>query len=340
MKITLLAVSLLLVTNALAVRLEVKERMTFEPVASARKAGVLRDARAAFTLSDGSQWITHSVPADNEPGAIGVTRFGTDGSERVFLLSDWLPEKSIPRGWAGQVYGVALLDDGRIAVSGGWTDGRNSHNAILVLRARKDGGYDTERVNEVPGVSQIAGAQRNTILAVTSDASMKDGGPLMTLYDTEGRIRARMFAQKGRFSAAEAARNAAKVHLHRISEKTFAFYDPTSDEVGVFDLEVTADEAIFSGRTVLFVGDDTSTAGLPVVGIDTWADGDILVARAGNIRGRMGTELTIYGSDHSVKQVTFLDRPWNLMLREKDRVHGVVRKGDVALDTVVLRFEN
>jgi hypothetical protein len=60
----LLVLSLFLATDLLAVRLDVKERLDIEPIGSPRKAQVLRDARAAFTRADGSQWITHSAPAD------------------------------------------------------------------------------------------------------------------------------------------------------------------------------------------------------------------------------------------------------------------------------------
>lgn len=339
MRKTLLGFSLLVASNVLAVRLEVKERMTFDPVASPRMAKVLRDARGAFTLPDGSQWITHATWAEREPSAIGVTRFGADGSERLFLLSDFLPKGTIPRGWVGQVYGVALLDDGRIAVSGGWTDKRTSHNAIIILRPLKDGSYETERVNKVPGVRQIVGAPRNTILAVTSDANLRDGGPLLTVYDTEGRMRARGFMHKGRFSPAEAARNASEAQLRRVTDTLFALYDPSGQEVVVFWMEVKDAETIWKGHSVLFVGDDASTAHLPIIGFDAWGNGDVLIARAGNIRGRVGTQLTLYAANsHAVKQSIFLDRPWNHMLREHDKIHGVVHRGQVALDTVALQL--
>jgi hypothetical protein len=187
---------------------------------------------------------------------------------------------------------------------------------------------------------QRAGGPRNTIVAVTSDAQVRGGGPLLAVYDTHGRRRGRMFAQNAAASAPEAARNAAKVHLHRISDRRFAFYEPPAERVVVFDVDVRDDEVIFSGRTIIFIGDDASTAGLPVVGIAGWDNGDVLVARVGAIRGIVGTQLTVYGADHSIKQAVMLDRPWNLMLRDSDSIHGVVRKGDVLLDTVALRLDD
>jgi hypothetical protein len=338
MRKTMLILSLLLANNALAVRLAVDPRTAVEPVDSPRKAKVLRDARAAFTLPDGSQWITHRVPAQREPGAIGVTRFGTDGTARVFLVSDWLPKGSIPRGWCGQVYGVTLLTDGRVAVSAGWTDGRNSHNAIVILSLRGDGRYDTDKVIELPGVAQIAGAPRNTILAVTNDANRRGGGPLLTLFDTEGRKIGAGFSDHLPVSAPEAAQNARKARLHRFGERRFAFYDPYSESVAVIDFEVLERETILTPIQVTFVGDDATTSALPVLDIDQSPDGDILVVRAGVIRGTPGTQLTIYG-EGAAKQSVILDRPWNLMLRENDRVRGVVLRGQVALDTVALARE-
>ncbi len=336
MRKTILGLLLLSAGNALALRLNVEPRRGFDPVDSPRKAKVLLDSRAAFTLEDGSQWITHGIPAQREPGAIGVTRFGPDGTVRLFLLSDWLPQGSIPGGMCGQIYGVALLTDGRVAVSAGWTDGHDSHNAILILNLRRDGRYDTDKVIEVPGVAQIAGAPRNTVLAITNDANLRGGGPLLTLYDTAGRRRAALFDDQLSVSASEAAQSSMKARLHRTGERGFVFYDPYKDSVIVFDLEVVEKEVIFTPIHVAFIGEDAATAGLPVLGIDASPDGDVVVARVGMIRGTYGTQLTVYGSDGSVKQSTTLDRPWNLILRENDRIRGVVLRDGVVLDTVAI----
>lgn len=334
--------TLLFTTSALAARLDAPSRRTvFDPVESPRKAKVLRDALAAFTLSDGSQWVTHFVPAAREPGAIGVTRFGADGSAHVFLVSDWLPRGSIPRGWCGQVYGVGLLDDGRVIASAGWTDGRNSHNGIFILRPGEDGRYVTDKLIEVPGVRHVVGGPRNTILAVTFDANLRGGGPLFTLYasDSGKRVGTLILAQDQ--SPVEAAQKAGNARLQRINAQTFAAYEPTVELVYVFDLEVVASETILSPRRVLFVGDDAVTVSAPVVGIEAWEDGDLLVARSGRVRGTVGTQLTIYGRDHSVRQSLTLDRPWHLMLREESRILGVVRRREVELDPVaVLRGDH
>lgn len=335
-KITLF-VSLFLAANALAARIDVPTRAGLEKVESPRKARVLGDARAAFTLDDGSQWITHGAPALREPGAIAVTRFGPDGSARAFIVSDWLPKGSIPIGWCGQVYGVALLDDGRVAVSAGWTDGRSSHNGIFVLRTGPDGGYTSERLIEVPGVARLVGASRNTILAVTTDATRRGGGPLLTLFDTTGRKFGTLFDHDRPISVPEAVQNAAKARLLKVGQDLFAFYDPFVESVIVFEMKVGENDALVSGRRTIFIGDDASTADLPVLGIDVSEDGDILVARVGMVRGTPATQLTLYGMDGLAKQSATVER--NLMFREDGRIRGVVMRNGVGLDSVSLRRE-
>lgn len=336
MKKTILALSLIAAANAFAARLDIQPRRALDPVDSERMARVLRDARSEFTLEDGSKWIIHRVPAQNEPSAYGVTRFGADGSARVFLVSDWLPKGSIPRGWCGQVSAVAQLSDGRVLASAGWTDGTNSHNGIFVLRALPDGRYATDQLIELPGVAQIAGGPRNTIAAVTDDASIAGGGPLLTLLDTQGHVLGRWF-DGAALSAPAAAQNSVQARLQRISESRFALYDPSVEMIRVFDLAVANGRATLAVRTNVFVGDDAVSAGLHLIGIEAAADGDVLVARSGVIRGKPGTQLTVYDQHGGVRQSTTLDRPWNFMLRENGRIRGVVMRGDVVLDTIGMR---
>lgn len=332
---TMLILSLFVVADALALRVDTAPKIG-DPVDSPRKAKALIDARGVFMLSDGSEWITHAVAMPREMSAIGVTRFGHDGSVRLFLLSDWLPKGSIPGGMCGQVYGVTLLTDGRVVISGGWTDGPDSHNAILILRGAADGRYERDKVIELPGVTHVVGGPRNTILAVTSDANRQGGGPLLTLFDAEGHKIGTGFGDHLSVSAPEAAQNAMKARLLRYSDRDFAFYDPYKETVYMFNVDVLEKGADVGGNRVQFIGDDPATSSLPVLGIDASSNGDLLVARVGRIRGKIGTQLTVYGSDGSVKQSTFLDRPWNLMLYENDRIRGVVLRNGVELDTVAL----
>lgn len=337
MRNSILVLLVSLCVDVLAASFEVPRESALARVESSRQATVLREGRALFPLADGSLWVTHPAPAEREPSALAVTRFGEDGSARVFLVSDWLPKGTIPRGRCGQVYAVALMDDGRLAASAGWTDGRQSHNGIFVLRVREDGTHDTDHLIKLPGVARIAGGPGNTILAVTSDASRENGGPLVTLFSAEGRVLGSLLEQSGRFSPAEAARNASSTILQRVSDTQFALYDPTGEQVFIFDVDRAGSEMILTPRRIFFIGDDASTANVPVLGIETWPNGDLLVVRSGRIRGAPGTQLTVYKRDHSVKQTAVLDRPWNAMFREKNRIRGVVLRGEVRLDNVLLR---
>ena len=334
-----LIVLLFSTTTAFAIEFEVPARRNLEPVASPRKAKVLRDARAAFTLRDGSQWITHGVPARREPSAIGVTRFERDGSARVFLVSDWLPKGTIPGGYAGQVYGVALLTDGRVAVSAGWMSGGTSHNRIFVLRRRADGGYDTDRMFELPGVAQVVDGPANLILAITVDATLRDGGPLVRVFDTNGTVRGAVDGQNPA-SPAEAVRNAHDARIVRVNENRFAVYEPSQERVMSFDLYVVEPELIFKPYGGVFLGDDAGLAGTRVLGIDAAPNGDVLVVRSGLVRGRPGTELTVYTRTfREVKQSQTLDVPWSLLLREHGHIRGLVFHNDVRLDTVHVRHD-
>jgi len=336
MRMTIAVLSLLLAVEVSALNVAIPAQRTLNPVVSPRKAKVLRDARAAFTLPDGSQWIVHTVPAKREPSALGVTRFGADGAARVFLVSDWLPEGTIPGGSAGQVYGVGMLNDGRVLVSAGWQNHGGSHNAIFVLSAEAGGTYHTDKVFEVPGAAEIVGGPVNTILAVTNYPAMRGGGPLLTHFNTEG-LRLGAFGS-GDVSPAAAAKSAMAARLHRINENLYALYIPSREEVAVFHLSPGDREFIWSPRRHVFLGEDAAAAGMRVLGLESagMAD-DLLVVRSGLYRGRPGTLLTVFGKYHKEKQSEFLDVPWNLMLREFGVIHGVVHRGDVHLDTVALK---
>lgn len=337
MKKLMLVVSLLLTVNSYAAKLDAPPRRNLNPVKSPRQAEVMREARAIFALADGSLWVTHPVPAESEPSALGVTRFGTDGSAKVFLLSDWLPKGAVPNGWCGQVYGVTMLTDGRVAVSGGWTDGRDSHNAIFVLRRVADGTYSTDRKFEWAGVADIVGGPNNTILAVTSNASLRNGGPLLTLFTAGGAVIGTHAACNPPQAKLEALQNARKARLRRVGRNRFAVYEPAVDSVAIVDVEITRGGSTWSTAGHVFVGDDAHTAHLPFIGFEVSPDGnEVLVARTGPIDGRYGTQLTLYSRRGigEVKQKTVTDMPWNFMIRQNNEVHGVVRHRDVLLDTV------
>jgi hypothetical protein len=328
MRNALVILCLLTAAAAPAARTDDGRPRPLERVASERKARVLRDARAVFNLDDGSEWITHSVPAAAEPSAIGVTRFDAGGDARVFLVSDWLPKGTIPRGRAGQVYSVALLTDGRVAVSAGWNDGA-SHNAIFVLHALDDGRYAADKVIELPGVAQVGGGPRNTIAAVTVDASIAGGGPMLTIFDTDGRSLGRFFDGDPSLGAREAVQNANAARLQRVGERRFALYDRASGFLRLFDVDVADARAQAATRSFVDVGND-----LAVLAIQPAADGDFVVARSGMIRGRLGTELTVYDGNGVRKESTLLEHPWNFVLRENGRLRGVVMRDGVMLDNV------
>ncbi|HYR29361.1 MAG TPA: hypothetical protein VEU30_12900, partial [Thermoanaerobaculia bacterium] len=320
--------------DAAAVSLNVPAQRSLHPVTTERKAKVLRDGRSSFTLPDGSQWVVHSVPAQSEPSALGVTRFAADAPARVFLVSDWLPHRTIPKGWAGQVYGVGMLNDGRVLVSAGWHNRTGSHNAIFVLRARQDGTYHTDKVIEVPGVGEVIGGPANTILAITTRPDVR-GGHLLSHFSTEGVFLGGHAGLGADLPPRAAAQNAMHARLHRIHENQYALYDPSAEKVFVFNLRRGDGEYIWQGHGHIFLGEDAGTAGMRVLGMESIGD-ELVVVRSGKYRGRLGTLLTVFDRLQKEKQSEFLDVPWNYMLRESGEIHGVVFKDDVQLDKVAV----
>src|SRR6266852_2579403 len=101
-------------------------RHSLDPVNDVRRADLLSEAHSMVALSDGSEWAFHPCPARSEKSCIAATRIAK-GEQTVFLAADFLPNMpggTIPIGAGGQIYSVANLDGGAIAVSLGWNDGR------------------------------------------------------------------------------------------------------------------------------------------------------------------------------------------------------------------------
>jgi hypothetical protein len=339
---TLYAACLLLVAvDAFGVRLEAKKDHPLKPVDSPRQEKVWREARGAFSLPDGSLWITHAAPARMEPSAMGVTRFGADGSARLFLLSDWLPKETLALGWVGQIYGVALRTDGRVAVSGGWMDRHGEvHNGLLFLRAREDGAYEVEKVIDLPGIGHIIDGPNATILAITHDALQKEP-ELLSIFNSDGVRIGTMFPQR-QPSVVAAAQNASAARVKRVSKNRFALYDPAAQQIIVWDFVVDANNrgGVHTPLTHIFIGDDPTIDNLRVLDFEPSPDGrEAVVVRSGNVRGTYGTLLTVYRAPRDVKESTFLDRPWRFTIRDRksDVLQGVVFKKDVLIDTVHLR---
>lgn len=334
MKLRILLVLFAVTSQAFAARLDVDSKRPMEAITSERKANVLIQARRVFSLPDGSLWVTHPVPAEREPSALGVTRFSADGSARVFLLTDWMRKGEVRHGWCGQVYGVALLDDGHLAVSGGWTDGSNSHNAIFVLKPRADGGYDTINRFDVPGVAELVAAAPDRIFAITNDPSRAGGGALLTLYNQEGVAISGYAPENRNTSVLEAAQNARNSRVVRISRYRFAIYNAFDRTVDVLDVKPeTARGAVFAPFSKIFIDGDATIANLPVIGIAA-TQKEVLVVRSGNVRGHFGTLFTAYNSLADVTAESFLDRPWNFVFPENGKLRGVVHYKDAMLDTI------
>ena len=84
----------------------------------------------------------------------------------------------------------------------------------------------------------------------------------------------------------------------------------------------------------MFVGDDASVAGAPVIDMAVAGPREILVARAGRLRGKVGTLLSVYNYRDEVADEVFSEYPWRFLIAEKNRLRGIVFRGAPHFDTV------
>lgn len=335
-------VSMLLASTVFA---DLNVRVAEEPIPSSSARGrVLRNAIKTFVLSDGSEWITHRLSGYRENSPIGITRIDRDGTEELFLGSNWLPDGTTAPGGAGQIYGITDLEGG-FAVAVGWNRDGRSRNAILVL----SGSYETVRIIEVPGISSVVGGPKSTILALTDDAAVAGGGPMLTVFDTAGTVLGRFFPGQSR-SPGEAVRNSIRSNLQQIASSRYALYDDLRETMFVFDLHVgdyvmpaprhkwvraagaTNGAAKVAEHSRIFVGGDASFAQLVTVATHVAKDGRAIVVRTGLVDGAPRSVAAVYRGDGEVIGTWKSKHPWNTVIRSGNEFRGVVMRDGVVLE--------
>jgi hypothetical protein len=197
----------------------------------------------------------------------------------------------------------------------------------------------TERVIELAGVARITDGPDGTVAALTSNASIRGGGPLLTILLPDGAAIAAYLSPLETLTAVEAAQNAGKARIQRVGERSFLLYDPSRGSILAFDLtvDVSRHESTFTPIRFTFVDEDPTTADLPVMDISGAEDGDVLVIRTGRVRGRFATLLTVYGSLSSVVEEAVLENPWNHAIAIADEIRGVVLRNSAHFDTIRFR---
>ena len=302
---------------------------TTASVPEGRHADTVRKARSAFVLSDGSEWALRPCPARDEPSCIAIARFSKD-EVKPFIAADFLPGMpggTIPIGKGGQIYSIASLDDGRKAVSLGWNDGKESHNAVVFLTFADEDRPTIDRVAELPGVRAIVGATHARVLAATVNAQIPGGGPRLTLLDGDGRI-VKQWLDGDRPTAAEAVRAANGIRLQEVTPGRYAVFDPDDSSIRFLDL------ATGQFRSPVILNDDLS--GQTIRDIYIAPNSSSAVVTTGKIDGRYRTAIHVYGADGNIIGRWTSDHPWQTVVHRGHVFTGTVVKDDVSTETVDL----
>jgi hypothetical protein len=190
------------------------------------RIAVLLHARTVSRDLDGSHWVTHAVPAVEEPAAMGITRIAPDGSVQTLLASDLLPTGSILPGMAGQVYGVAAMTSPHhFAATVGWVGpDRSTHNALVLYRLEDDGSMTTMNITMLSNGGAVAGGPHDTVVVVTRDPAGKGRLARATIFDSLGEVQSDVLP----FDAPDVRASAvilSQIRLQRTSENEFALLD-------------------------------------------------------------------------------------------------------------------
>jgi uncharacterized protein YodC (DUF2158 family) len=327
---------------------------SFERIEDSRRIMLFRQSRSSQTLSDGTEWVTHPCPARKEPGCIAVTRL-LNGKATTFLAADFLPGApghTVPIGSGGQVYSVAALDDGTQAVSLGWNDGHDSHNAIVFLVSTGDR-YTSARVVELPCVRAIAAGPDGTVLAITSNASVRGGGPRLTLLDSQGTILGSWFDGDPSATPAQAARLASSLRLEKIASGRYTFFDPAVALLRVFNIDGTnpstramnlpnfvqarkgAASAAMTPLAAISLNDDLT--GQFVLDVHTTPHLVTSVTTVGSIDGQPRTRVTLYDTNGGVSGRWVSEHPWRHAEHHGNVLTGVVDRDDLWTESVTFR---
>jgi hypothetical protein len=306
------------------------KRHSLDAVSDDHRADLLRDAHLMVALGDGSEWAFHSCPARAEKSCIAVTRIAK-GEQTVFLAADFLPNMpggTIPIGAGGQIYSVANLNGGGVAVSLGWNDGRDSHNAVVFASPKNDR-YSIDRVVEFPTVRAIVPGPRGTVLAITSDSSLAGGGPQLTLVDSNGHTLGQWFEGDRSRSAVRAAQGANDLRLEQVAPGRFALFNPSDMTLRVFDL---SENASLTMHSTAVINDDL--AGQTIRDVHTSPNGATAIVGVGKIDGEYRTSVNLYSSTGALTGRWFSDSPWHNVDHRGQVFKGIIVRDDVRTETV------
>lgn len=300
-----------------------------------RRAKVLEKSVRTIAFADATEWVIHPVWAARETSPMGVTRFAADGAPELYLVSDWLPKGSIPRGYVGQVYGVADLEDGGVAATVGWNGRRGDvHNAVLFLERRGANDYHLRATVELPGVADVVRGPAGTAVVVTGAAQRTGGGPLLTVVNPTGVV-GEFFTPDTAGDAHLALRNIVHARLQHIGGATYALYDAGRQTLTRFNLIVKREgRAELAVAETFSVDNDPALSAGRVVGLQVAANGSALIARVGRSESGPQTVVTRFSRTGLVDGTWVSQHPWNAVVPRRGGLGGVVSRGAVLVETV------
>jgi hypothetical protein len=298
-----------------------------------RRELALQKVLRAVTFEDETEWIIHPVWAARERSPIGVTRLSADGRAELYLVSDWLPKGSIPRGSVGQVHSVADLGARSIAAAVGWTDPDGEvHNAVLFLD-RVDDKYERRATVDLPGVADVVRGPAGTAIVVTASAHRAGGGPRLTVIAPRGVV-GELLPASEHADARDAVRRLPQTSLQHVGGSEYAFYDPLDRTLYRFTAVLAGERVQFRALENLSIDDDPATSSDRLVGVFAHSDGGALVARVGLRANGPRTVITMFSSTGAVEGTWESEAPWNAVLRRPGGVDGVVSRGGVQIESV------
>lgn len=190
-------------------------------------------------LDDGSLLLISRSRTD-EPHAMVARLIERDEVAAEFRAADFLPPDAVNTASAGQIFGGAKLDDGRLALSIGWTNRKGRNVNGIALLARDGGGWRGARVIVLRGsVRDLAAGPGGGIVAATTDV-LSDGRARLAVLFLHGSGAVGRTLYQRISSIDEAEKGVFSLRLQRAGTRSVAMFDLSDGTAHVYDLDVNA----------------------------------------------------------------------------------------------------
>jgi hypothetical protein len=211
------------------------------------------------SLGDGMLFVALRATA-YEPHAMVGFVVGPQGTTELHA-TDYLPPDVVAPRSVGQIYAATLLDDGRLALSVGWTNAKaRTINGIAILKWEANG-WRRDRVIVMRGsVRDVAASPDDTLVAVATDVVDSSGNARIEvdLIDPARGIRSRLYDRSRSIDQAE--QEALQIRLQRMPDRSVAVFDVAAGTMRLLSLSpqpacsasmtVSRDDGLFYPRAI------------------------------------------------------------------------------------------